>query len=286
MKLPDFTQFEPLNELREKMGAELRDYGLPNPHRLTTQEIKELGKSGIEIPLDKVRVLDDGTLAYKNRRVILYIRDINSYQNRPIEEDNLPRFHISNCSTLEYMRSQQRDSRYVVSTREDGKFAIYIIRNNKPKPLSENLKVCRNCLDKLSWQGYESSSSKKEKEGVVNGFHLQDFFAEYSKSPITNMPPHTSDTAPINIYTDGFGEVARQRKIECGFKCEKCERDCSDPTRRKFLHAHHINGQKNDNSPDNIRILCLGCHVEEPMHGHMKGLPDYQEFIRIFGASQ
>jgi hypothetical protein len=27
-------------------------------------------------------------------------------------------------------------------------------------------------------------------------------------------------------------------------------------------------------------VLCIRHHAEQPMHGHMKRLPDYQEFLR------
>jgi hypothetical protein len=30
--------------------------------------------------------------------------------------------------------------------------------------------------------------------------------------------------------------------------------------------------------------LCLGCHASEPLHAHMKRLPDYLEFVRRFGV--
>lgn len=52
----------------------------------------------------------------------------------------------------------------------------------------------------------------------------------------------------------------------------------------KFLHIYHKNGHKNDCRPENLEILCIRCHGEEPMHGNMKGLAHYNEFLRIFAG--
>jgi hypothetical protein len=30
--------------------------------------------------------------------------------------------------------------------------------------------------------------------------------------------------------------------------------------------------------------LCLGCHAKEPLHAHMKRLPEYRDFVRRFGV--
>lgn len=40
-------------------------------------------------------------------------------------------------------------------------------------------------------------------------------------------------------------------------------------TESKLLHAHHINGNKSDNSRSNLRALCADCHKKQPHHGHL-----------------
>lgn len=284
MKLPDFTQFAPLNELRKKMGAEkIREF--TPPERLTKEETEKLAKGVMEIKLDEIRVLDDGTLAYKDSRVILHIRDVSNYRRGDSDQiEDLPRFHVSYCDTLEYMFSINRDKRYVGATREDGSFEIKIITKGKEKSRNEKLIICQNYLKKLGWEGCLKRSSQKKMDSLVSGFTLQDFFKKYNKTLITETPTHTSDTAPINDYSRDWDEVSKRKKVECGYRCEQCGLDLS--SHQKFLQCHHKNGQKNDNSLSNLIVLCLGCHVKEPMHGHMRALPDYQEFIQIFGASQ
>jgi hypothetical protein len=81
MKLTDFRHFEPLNSLKEKMGIPRDSFGsltvMIEAGRLSELELEKLtSQDGLEISLDDLRVLDDGTLAYKNSRVLLYIRDV------------------------------------------------------------------------------------------------------------------------------------------------------------------------------------------------------------------
>ncbi len=51
---------------------------------------------------------------------------------------------------------------------------------------------------------------------------------------------------------------------------------------QKFLDTHHIDGQKNNNHENNLKVLCVKCHSEEPMHAHMRQDSRYKEFIQIF----
>jgi hypothetical protein len=118
MKLPDFLLDAPLNTLRTRMGAvRLGNIQLrTSAKRLTLAELETLVSGGIDIgSLDDVRVLPDGSLAYKDRRVMLYIRDVSVFGNRERSHDRQPRYHVANCQTLRDMRDSNRIERYVVA---------------------------------------------------------------------------------------------------------------------------------------------------------------------------
>src|SRR5437870_1810700 len=110
MKLPDFLNFDPFNQLRSAMIADaLSDFNFTSKsNALTYEELERLANAGIEIDLKEVRVLSDGTLAYKDSRVLLYIRDISDYRGDRQGTDNLSKFHVSDCSTLKDMRERNR----------------------------------------------------------------------------------------------------------------------------------------------------------------------------------
>jgi hypothetical protein len=281
MKLTDFAVFEPLNSLKEKMGIPRDAFGsltvVIDAGRLSELELEKLtSRDGLEISIDDLRILDDGTLAYKNSRVLLYIRDVAVYGGYQSQ----PRYHVSNCSTLVGMRQKRRFStRYVVSTRMDGQFNLNFVDGGIARSELHSLFVCQNCLDQLTFNGFQQRWRKPRKVAAVQAFTLEEFFTQYPRSLHTENPKYNSDNAPLNTYTDDFGEVSARAKRAANWMCQRCSIDLS--SEKRFLHTHHKDGAKFDNSTDNLKVLCYGCHANEPDHQHMKGHPDYVAFQRV-----
>jgi len=193
MKLPDFTSSEIYNRLRSLMGAELGVFsGVEGGYRLSEEEIERLARTGIEVPVEKVQIFEDVTLGYKNSRVILYIREAHlqpefmSFSGGRLapeqippepEEEKLPRYHVALCSTLDKMRSLGRSYRYVVATREDGIFELVL----QGRKLERRLRVCKNCLSVLNWNGYSGLVDPVAKERTVREFSIREFYAKYGR---------------------------------------------------------------------------------------------------------
>ena len=282
MKLPDFIQFEPFNRLRERMRAALpQDLSISQPiDRLTLADLEILASKGLDVEINEVQELSDGTLVYKDRRVLLHIRDIVTYQNREAQE-SLPKFHVANCRKLQEMRAKNRFDRYVVSTRTDGKFSVIFIQNfGKNRPETCALKICKLCLEHLSYKDYRISRSLREK--IYESFSIDEYFSAYPPRLMPSLPTYTDATAPLNDYGPDFGKISTQYRSQKDWICEKCKVDLSAPVHHEYLHTHHRNGLKYDNREDNLEALCLRCHAEEPMHLHVKNSPAYQQFIAIY----
>ena len=282
MKLPDFLIDQGLNQLRNAMKAELRDYTPPplGPV-LTAEEIEILQTEGIEIPIDDVRVLNDGTFVYKSRRVIVYIRDVSEYGDRY----TLPKFHLAMCSTLGNMIEHGRyQKRYVVSSRDDGQFKIHKSRNGSIEKSDEILDVCQNCLEELSYNNFSLQMSGRKRKMAVQSFSLEVFFTELGRTCIWATPKFDDTHAPPNIYSVNFYRIARAIKEQRGYRCENsaCRIDLSSADDHRFLHAHHIDGDKSDNHPLNIKLLCIGCHADQFQHSHLRESPDYEIFRSKF----
>lgn len=280
MKLPDFFEFQPLNSVKVKMGIPQNVYGSLivsiDPSRLTRLELEKLtSQDGLDISLDELTTLPDGTLAYKDSRVILYIRDVTVMSNR----ENLPKFHLANCRTLRQMRENKRFERYVVKAEMSKNFNLNIIRDKNIQSQSCQLDVCQNCLDLLIFDGFRISWQQEKRNYAVKRFEIKHFFEKYPRSLHTIRPKNTNITAPLNIYTDNFKKISSDFRKEAGWICQCCKVDLSASSKRKWLHVHHKNGLKHDNDRNNLAVLCISCHAEQPFHGHIKNTPDYQEFI-------
>lgn len=282
MKLPDFEHDAELNSLREAMGAPLRNYSPPPPSNvLTIEEIERLAGEGIEIPLDEVRVLNDGTHVYKGRRVILYIRDVADYGDRV----EMPKYHLAMCTTLSKMMDRGLfKKRYVVATRDDGKFSVQIIRGDVVVKREEELNVCQHCLDELNYRSFSLGMKRDWRLRAVRDFSIKAFFDEFGKSCVWATPTFDAVHAPTNIYSAQFFRIAKAIKEKRGYRCERvdCRIDLSAPEHRRFLHAHHIDTDKSDSHPKNIKLLCIRCHTREFQHSHLKRSPDYAVFCAKF----
>jgi hypothetical protein len=280
MKLPDFTDHPGLKSLRRAMEATAPG-GFTityRPNALTQEELNELAGEGIEVFFEEITKLNDGTLGYKESRVLVYIRDVPSYGG----DFNLPRFHFAFCSTLEKMHANHRFERYVVANREDGQFLIQrIIHRRKANKTWEKLIVCQNCLNALQFDNFSYSLPKKSRTKIVSSFSIPRFFERYPRSLHLKVPQNDYISAPTNDYPEGFDEISRSIKRARNYKCEECGLKPED----RFVHVHHVNGQKNDNRRENLRVLCLGCHAAMPQHGHMKRMAGFEEFQRKYNLT-
>ncbi|RQU72144.1 HNH endonuclease [Burkholderia cenocepacia] len=276
IKLPDFLTWSTLNRLRHKMRAPLiEQFG--SDLKFTEIElpvIERLQGEGIDVTADQIQVLNDGTLAYKGYRVLVYIRDIPVIGNR----ENMPKYHFSHCKTLETMYRNQRAERYVVANSDSGLFQVNVM-DGGVRSEQVRLSVCQNCLAHIHWNGFDMQMARSNRIAIVGHFKLVDFFAKYPRDLMSVTPRYSSVTAPMNTYTDDWGEVSAKTRSRRGFKCEKCPIILIG-AESKYLHVHHRNGQKHDNRDENLEVLCIGCHADEPLHAHMKSLPEYREFIR------
>ncbi len=275
MKLPDFKTFAPFNKLRKKMGADnLGKFDINFSWKpLSETELSQLQNTGIDVDASEIKFLHDKTIRYRDRRVLVYIRDVKNYRDKI----SLPKFHIALCSTLEQMRKENRfNSRYVVSTKSDGKFVVNIPKASGFDPKDISLDVCKNCLRELNFNNYINDPYR-----AFKAFKLTDFFARYACTPLHITPNETDRTAPINQYPPDWELLSLTYKESMNWECEICLIDLSESKLKRFLHTHHINGNTYNCRPSNLKALCVKCHANEPLHAHMKKLSSFKEFIKL-----
>jgi hypothetical protein len=267
VRLPDFAQDPGLNSLRTEMGAtELGDISLQTAaRRLTEQQLLELTTNGIDVlSLAEVRALGDGTLAYRDRRVLVYTRDLVLPGPHAIGEEELPRFHVANCEKMRTLRSRKQGLRYVVSA-ETG-------------ILQKRLRVCQDCLVELQYEGISKNQPKLSRQSIAHAFTVERFFHLWPR----DLPDvHTAEGGPAALLDDfggDFGEHAVAAMALAQYRCTRCGIDLSAAQLRRFLHVHHREVVKYDNPLSELVVMCIGCHANQSGHGLMRALLDFSEF--------
>lgn len=268
MRLPDFRNFDPLNKLRKEMGIDGFIEWNPNIQwkDINPEDWRNLHIQGLEVPLEEIKTQSDGTLEYRGRKVVVYIRDQISYYTHSINDSSSSgyKFHLAWCVKLgEMKRTGRYNSRYVVSRRTDGKFMVNRLMGSQviERDRELEMKVCRYCLRRINYM-----ESLDDRERVYREFSVKEYFAKYD-TQISNLPPHTENTAPLNVYPINFNELSQKLKEFKGWICEECRRNFAEKT--ELLHTHHINGDKSNNTLENLRVLCKDCHSRQPGHAHM-----------------
>lgn len=184
MRLPDFQRDAGLNGLRRRMGdAPMGELKLRvGGSGITEYELEQLMHEGVDLDsLNQLKILPDGTLTYKNARVLLYIRNVPVSVEPGGEMPSLPRFHVANCNTLVDMREEKRFERYVVAARTDGMFRMVLREGRVRRASNQRLKVCQNCLLRLGFDGFNSYWGRTRRMQAVEEFTTERFYARYPR---------------------------------------------------------------------------------------------------------
>ena len=79
-------------------------------------------------------------------------------------------------------------------------------------------------------------------------------------------------------------ELSRQYREQAKWRCQAC--NLSLHRHKYYLHTHHLRGTRYNQTKD-LRVLCIGCHSEQPGENHprLKETRDYRGFIKRYGKN-
>lgn len=268
MKLP--LEFTGLRSLVHQMGAPPVHWDSTwNP--LDPMELKRsLETTGkIVTDLAEVETGPDGRLYYHGHHIVLYIKDARRDKTTLAEPKEGPRYHLADCRTIAGMKAANRFDRYVLTSRQDGKFYVdaYDWSTQEMDEVLVHLLPCKNCLSTLNFAGYNEVANRDQ---IWLNFDMEQFFREET-SEFSQLPTYSDLTAPPSGYSQEWNTISEHYRQKLFWRCEQkgCGLDCSAEEHRSLLHTHHRNGVKSDNRHVNLQALCIEHHVLQPSHAWM-----------------
>ena len=267
MKLPDYTKSIKWVELRELMGVKtIKSYNTKFKKKDYTKPV--LKKEGVDLNTEKdfkeITNVVDGTFEDKEtgRKLAVYIKEWRgSYNGQP---KDLPRFHLTNCSTLKQMRAAKRfHLRYVKTDRVDGMFSVIDTTSSIKGEKDRKLRLCVFCLRNLP-KKYKVVRNDIES---ARRFDITDYFKENNKieSTLMNRLPSTysKDYIP-KPRPKNISRISSSYREKKNWTCEMC--NARYFTNKRGLHTHHKDGDPSNNKESNLMALCKSCHDQQPGH--------------------
>ena len=254
--------FAPLKSLLTKLGYRVEKTKGYRELRPEEVDFHSIQRGEIIFRKDGIFIKSEDCI---ERRVFLYKRDYR------LEQYGKPRFHISNCQTIqEFIKSGTFREHYVRANTKN--VPVYNIDNYRREEIVSDLPLCRYCLHNIREWGNINSTQ----------------FVEILKKEGEEDDTETNVEVDLFGYTRDWDFVSKEYRENKDYTCEKCGLNISDVYDRIYMHVHHINGNKLNNNDNNLQCLCYRCHSEVDEH-HKQRLTTgsnryiYEDFIRKYG---
>ncbi len=223
--LHDFRSGETANFLRKKLGISIATNDA-NEYKLI---------EGVNIQRGNKFVEREGKIIYKEGEDE-YLMFAYKKHYHVQTYSSFPKYHITNCETRRQYSNFQYSNRMPVTIhcRDTGQ-----IHKN------QYLSLCKNCNNEIfsSWI-FPVFGTHEWYDAVLR-------YAENQTNPITRT----------DGYVAMWSQISSAYREKHHWKCEKCHIDLKGG--RKYLHVHHVDGNKLNNTEKNFRALCVLCHAFE-----------------------
>lgn len=266
MKLP--TVFLQLAAVQKKLNAPDIGWKIGQAYVSERQSVRFDPIEKDNVGLEELQAGPGGLFQLEGQQVVIYIKDHTRRPEVHSDPNKGNKIHLKECRTIREMKQKKRYDRYVATSRRDNKYRLDIIdeNSNSTTEIISPIHVCINCLRELDYNHSKSQGPIQVKQ-IQAQFDIVEFLEIYSNF-FGVRPKYTANSAPPSRYVDNWSSISSTIRRKADWCCQKCSVKLSGENKR-WLHVHHKNGVKGDNSEPNLVALCVLCHSYEPNHEHM-----------------
>ena len=233
--------FEELHDFMDKKGYPK----VPEVARLSDFNMENLEK------FDSVKLESNHNVTMDNEGIYFTIKGVNNkgylYLKNPIikgSDNKYPVAHIRYCTTLEEQEKIKKKyfkKDFVFGNTEE---VVVCDRSDNFKEHKVKLDICKNCTSSID--SLRTTEDFRRRLEVLNE---------------SSMKKKLESSLFFSGYTDDFSEISKAFRGYKNYLCNRCRVDLSSNIR--YLHVHHVDRNKKNNSIDNLEALCILCHTVE-----------------------
>lgn len=261
--------FGGLKRALSELGYQVQEARPWTPISPVTVTAKDITNGNLEIRDDDSNVgmyfIDGNGVKHVG---FLYLQDYK------LDEYGPPKYHLCNCSTIQQFKLNGFFSKYRWANTES---VTVVNRNTGAEVRYEHLELCKNCISMIrevaghvtfqtSTQFVDFIKNKvygntnADEDGLFND-EGEAAIAEDIKKELGLVGTDFGAEYDIFGYVHGWEQISRAFREKKNYTCQRCGIHIEDPLDRRFLHVHHKDGNKANNSDNNLECLCIDCHA-------------------------